>query len=373
MRIGILTLPLRYNYGGILQAYALQTVLARKGHEVVVFDKKLVQKEPQWFVYFFRIIKKILFNKRIAVFKERKNNSFYPLICKNTRVFVDKYINCFEYDNLNDILIEQFDAVVVGSDQIWRKLYFCGAISPNYLDAYLLFAKNKKIKRISYAASFGIDSLECDDFEREGIKDLLCFFDAVSVREKSGVEICKKYFDVNVNCVLDPTMLLTKDDYLTIISSPEKKHTNRTLFCYILDGNSPKESFVKKVAEEKGLSILSVNGKPEDKNACLSERVSSSVESWLEGMFYSDFIVTDSFHACVFSVIFEKPFVVIANESRGTSRIKTLLETFGLLDHYLSDVVSYDSKKDYVIPQETYSMLSVLRKSSMDFIEQSVC
>ena len=72
MRIGILTLPLRYNYGGILQAYALQTVLARKGHDVVVFDKKLVQKEPQWFVYFFRIIKKILFNKRIAVFKENK-------------------------------------------------------------------------------------------------------------------------------------------------------------------------------------------------------------------------------------------------------------------------------------------------------------
>ena len=151
MRIGILTLPLHTNYGGILQAYALQTVLERMGHEAVVIDTPNVKPTPSLFTLGKRIFKRLL-GYHVGVFPERKHNQIYPVISQHTQLFVDKYIHRKVVHSPEELQESEFDAVVVGSDQVWRPKYY-GKIE----NAYLNFTKSWKIKRIAYAASFGTD------------------------------------------------------------------------------------------------------------------------------------------------------------------------------------------------------------------------
>ncbi len=165
MRIGILTLPPHANYGGILQAYALQTVLERMGHDVVVFNKpieKQVLPFPMSFLhYIVRFIKKYIFKKtNVYVFKEQKIYKYQKANTLYTDAFVNTHLHNKFIDTLGDIKNE-YDAIIVGSDQVWRKIYFNGSWEKsNPADAYLAFTNDWNIKRIAHAASFGVDYLE---------------------------------------------------------------------------------------------------------------------------------------------------------------------------------------------------------------------
>lgn len=161
MKIGIITLPLHNNYGGILQAYALQETLQRQGHHAIVIDRsRFINLRPTVKLYNYckRIIKKILFDRTTVIRWDKEYNKQAELISVNTYPFIQKYIKRFEAKNdYSNIAKEDFDAFIVGSDQVWRPIYFGTDIISN---AYLSFAKDWDVKRISYAASFGTEDWE---------------------------------------------------------------------------------------------------------------------------------------------------------------------------------------------------------------------
>ena len=341
MKIGILTLPFNTNYGGILQAYALQTVLERMGHEVHVIEKEKqslsisIYKMP--IAYVRRIIKNIKGHK-YPIFYEQKYYREQPTIRQNTNKFIEKYINVIKYKKFCNIKESEYDAIIVGSDQVWRPKYF----GINQIEqAYLRFAETWNIKRIAYAASFGTDKWEYTKKQTSVCGELLKKFDAVSVREDSGVQLCKKYFGVEAQHVLDPTMLLGKEDYIKLFEANNTPKSKGNLLCYFLDETDEKKELIKRVVEEKGLTPFYVKSKSDDINSPISERIQPPVEQWLRGFYDAEFVVTDSFHACVFSILFNKPFIIYGNKSRGMSRFDSLLSQLGLKDLLITDISKY--------------------------------
>ena len=338
MKIGILTLRLHNNYGGILQAYALQKVLQQMGHDATLIDKSRFIKLPffkKYPSYFKRLIKNVLFDSNLVVRWDKKYNDDMNVICINTYPFILKHIKRIEANNdYSNIKQDDFDAFVVGSDQVWRPKYFGQAIIPC---AYLSFAKEWNVKRISYAASFGTEDWEYTEEQTTECKDLIKLFDAVSVRESSAVELCKKHFDTSAMHVLDPTMLLDASDYIKLFEDENTAQSPGSLMCYILDENKEKQKVVSCIEQTLHLKSFSVNSKYEVADAPLEERTQPPVEAWLRGFNDAEFVITDSFHACVFSILFEKPFIVYGNKNRGMARFHSLLSIFGLENRLITN------------------------------------
>lgn len=330
MKIGVLTLPLHNNFGGILQAYALQLVLNNIGHDAMLIDKSKYVSLGPWYkkfpIYTKRALEKYLMRKDIVVKADVEQNRIPKTIAKHTDLFIDKYIKRIFTKDFSNVKKEDFDALIVGSDQIWRPKYFFSAIENAYLD----FAKEWNIKRIAYAASFGTEEWEYTEEQTRNCSTLLKKFNAVSVRESSAVKLCNEKFKVEALHILDPTMLLEKDEYINLFKETETAKSDGNLFCYILDSGTEKDDIINTIATEKRVKPFYVNSKYEDMAAPLEERIQQPVEKWLRAFHDAEFIVTDSFHACVFSIIFNKPFIVYGNRERGFARFESLLKLFGL-------------------------------------------
>lgn len=338
MKIAILTLPLHTNYGGILQAYALQSILEKMGHEVDVLHNVKISSHKWWvmpLVYGKRMILKAMKDRSIPIFAERRLLHDKKVIEKYTSRFIDKHINLRKIKSLRQIKKNDYDAIVVGSDQIWRSRYFKSAWHTEMKDAFLNFTKGWGIRRISYAASFGLDNLnEYSSKEVESCRQALKAYNSVSVREKSGIALLKEIGIKSIQ-VLDPTLLLDKEDYLKLLDEDGGISSKGDLFCYILDRTPYKEKVISTIAKERELQPFFVGNEVSNSKLPLEKRIQPPVEDWLRGFRDAKFIVTDSFHACVFSIIFGKPFVVIGNDHRGLTRFTSLLSLFGLEDRML--------------------------------------
>ena len=331
MKIAILTLPLHTNYGGILQAYALQTVLERMGHEVTHLQPKVEYPRlhspfAMPFVWAKRLYKKLfLGDKNLPVFKHP-----YKWMREDTDRFIAENLNCrfLKPEEWNENLAAEYDAVVVGSDQVWRPLY-----SLDVTRFFTAFLGHSDIRRIAYAASFGVDKNEFLEEQLASGREYLKLFSGISVREESGIELCRDLFNVEAIKVLDPTMLLSIEDYQRFAIIAPKSSGN--LMVYVLDRTDETDSFISRFAEEHDLNPFYANSKvgtSRNVNIPSGERMQPPLENWLRGFLDADFILTDSFHACVFSIIFHKPFGVFRNLSRGLSRIESLLRPLGLMD-----------------------------------------
>lgn len=330
MKIGVLALQLRYNFGGILQAYALQKTLKELGHDAVHIDQcKYVSLGP-WYkkypIYLKRAIRKHLGSEDIVVRADVAINNASKIISTHTEPFIEKYIKRIFTRDFSNIKESDFDAFIVGSDQVWRPKYFFSKIENAYLD----FAKEWDIKRIAYAASFGTGEWEYTDEQTINCAALLKKFNAVSVRESSAVKLCNKKLGVDALHVLDPTMLLEKEDYIKLFEETDTNKSDGNLFCYILDESIEKNIIIDTISKEKGLTPFHVNSKYDNPNAPIEERIQQPVEKWLRAFYDAEFVITDSFHACVFSIIFNKPFIVYGNKERGFARFESLLKLFGL-------------------------------------------
>ncbi len=340
-KILILTQPLHTNYGGLLQAYALQKVLKDMGHDVFT-DKRLRSfKKPPLMHRIPRILVKGILG---GIFRMKRfrpvcpkyiTQQDYEIMSQHTERFIKNNITTTLFSDyagnvLNEDEINKYDAFVVGSDQVWRKAY------SNIRTYFLSFLAGSRAKRISYAASFGKDDVA--EYSNEDIaicKEFAPKFDAISVREDSGVQICKEHFNVKAVHHLDPTLLLDKSDYIDLIESEDKELKSEVLMCYVLDRSGDKQAIIDKISKELGLKTLEVM--PEEKfnqrgKQDIQKCVSPAVSKWIAGFRDAKFVVTDSFHGTVFSILFNKPFIAIANETRGASRFKSILKIFGLED-----------------------------------------
>ena len=372
MKIGILTLPLHTNYGGILQAYALQTVLERMGHEVKVIQKERERLTvPIWkipFVYPFRAVRKLTWNREAPIFFEKIMEHEYPIITQHIQRFIDSYIHLHLVKKLDDIKEKDFDAIVVGSDQVWRPYYFKGLWETDIENAFLKFAAEWSIKRIAYAASFGTDECEYTPKECSSVSELLKHFDGVSVREVSGVNLCRESFEACAQHVLDPTLLLSEEDYSSLISPQDNIQTSSPYILeYFLDPTDDKRTLVNKISNAKGLRVFKAI---REDASTLEEKIKIPVEEWLDGFRQASFVVTDSFHACVFSIIYKKPFLVVGNAKRGMSRFTSLLDSTGLISNLVMSCDEYDNNKDYSIQELASKRLLEKILASKHFLKE---
>ena len=254
MRIGILSLPPLSNYGGILQAYALQTILQRMGHEtcIIVYTRRYHASFPMWkvpLVYGKRMYMKMVGRYCLPIFYEREYNRVMNCPGEDTRLFIKKYLECRFIADFSNIRQADYDVIIVGSDQVWRPKYFVEPIEM----AYLGFTEkwNRQIKRISYAASFGTDEWEYNQNDTVKCKKLIAAFDAVSVREDSGKHLCHEHFGIDADVMPDPTLLLSVEDYIKLFRETNIPKSQGTLLTYFLDETEKKMQMVKRVAEDK--------------------------------------------------------------------------------------------------------------------------
>ena len=340
MKIGIITLSPELNYGGILQAYALCRVLSGMGHEpeVICIRKRwaLPWHRKPW-AYTKRAVKKYILRRPAWIHYEEKVEREWPILVQHTIKFVEKYISRHEYESYCYIQPHDYDGFIVGSDQVWRPYYFGGDIA----DAYLRFTQGWNVKRIAYAASFGVDDWQYNSIQTRECSQLAKSFDAISVRELSGVDLCRKHLGIEALHMADPTLLLSAADYETLIADLPVSHQQEILN-YILDWNDAKRQLVEDVETTTGMHSFRVNSRYEEWDAPTEERIQPSVESWLQGFRDASMVLTDSFHACVFSIIFCKPFYVVGNKKRGLTRITSLLAAFGLEDRLVDSITSID-------------------------------
>jgi len=372
MKIGILTLTLHTNYGGILQAYALQTVLERMGHEVVVFNRPYTPLKTKWTQIPKRIVKRLL-GHDVVIFSERRYNREAPILNQHIWEFRKKYIHEKIIDKLTDIKEGDVDCIVVGSDQIWRPKYFKEQWCTGIEDAYLAFTKGWNIKRIAYAASFGVDTWEYTPEETKKCREAIKEFDFISVREDSGVKLINNYLGVvDANHVLDPTFLLNMADYVSLLGEKVNTQTDGDLLIYYLNVDSNKKMYTRQIAFKNKLTPFYVNRTLMKNTRPLVERVLPSVEYWLKGFYDAKLVITDSFHACVFSIIFQVPFAVFENKSRGNSRILSLLDLFGMKGHIIDERVLNETMHEFIIPNSVHLKLVEFVNSSLNRLNQSL-
>lgn len=343
-RICILTQPLSYGYGGLLQAYALEKVLKEEGHIVYHEDRKHNSSYRHRFIKYLKALLAPIYGPLLTQVTgvHYSSNSITRRIYKATDDFKRKYLNVTEpifSNSKKEFEKYEFDTYIVGSDQVWRPKYAFGKGSIyNY---FLDFTKDLSVKRIAYGASFGVPDWEFTYEETKKCKELLRKFDAVSVREDIGVTQCMNHFGITAKHVLDPTLLLEKDDYIDLVKRENEKTYNEDLFYFFLDSTKEKNEIVDIIAEKKKLSPFSIMPTEYYYNVGkkhIDKCTYKSVTAWLRAYMDSKFIVTDSFHGTVFAIIFNKPFITIANKERGISRFESLLKIFGLTNRLIFDI-----------------------------------
>ncbi len=359
MNVAILTHPLVGNYGGMLQAFALQKSIEKLNHTAAVI-------ETEWR------------SSMRSQFKRLIRRSLQCIVCTLQGKAADDMATRFKKRSIPTVTTRWWegsslpfpDAFVVGSDQVWRALYVRNIIS---LPAYFLdfVPASVRKKSISYAASFGTDKWEGTPEETATCATLLQEFKAVSVREHSGIAICRGHLGANALQMPDPTLLLTLDDYDALIrSEPTSPPKYPYIATYILDMNSELDSLLCQLEDELQLPLHPLM--PQARAPRREDRIRKSVPQWLASMRAADYVITDSFHGCVFAIIFNKPFVCLGNKVRGSARFDSLLSTFHLesrlvYDHteaaaVLSKTVDWDAV-NFIHEQERQRGLDFLRSN----------
>lgn len=307
--VGIVGWWFASNYGSSLTYYALGTVLEKMGKQVLMLPIAKTNGTP-----------------------------FEPEI-QFTIDFISKYFrigNKRTYDKMYEY--NQFcDSFMLGSDQLWVGSYIDLVGYTFFLD---FVDKNKK--KIAFSTSFGKNDFQASDKECATASDYLKRFDAISVREKSGIDICKKRFDVNADQVFDPVFLCDRTDYDKLADSVDKKIKSKYLLCYILDPTSEKEAAARKIAEHENLKILTIIGMKEYKYAstkwCTGEvlpRITS--EEFLFYIKHCSYLLTDSHHGTCFGIIYHKPYSAVVNVNRGATRFETVANALNLRSRLFYD------------------------------------
>lgn len=383
MNIGIITQPLHNNYGGLLQNYALQRVLISQGHTPITIDQKAIEY-PKWRVFIGRVkgtvmhlINPIKYSKPKYILTSEEKD----YIERNTRQFINTNIRhspkCAGGESFKRVtIVHGVEGLIVGSDQCWRPKY-----NAYIEDMFLKFSESIPIKRrVAYAASFGTESWEFSPELTEKCAMLAKKFDMITVREASGVELCKKYLDVEATQVLDPTMLLNKMDYIKLVENENEPQSPGDLFYYILDPCEEKQTLIHSLAEKYSLKPFTVMPKYQaetrtkaDVKKRIEDCVFPSVTSWLRAFVDAKMVVVDSFHGAVFSIIFNKPFWVVQNGHRGNARFDSLLSLFGLKERIINveGEADWDKSIDWETVNEILKLEQVKSLKSLEILMEN--
>jgi len=344
MKIGIMTLWWsENNYGQLLQCYALQKYLRDMGHDayLIRYDPrgdytKLSWKRVLKIFDIKNLYRYFLLKKREITYSFDKNDSV-----RNFEGFRNRYIHQSSriYSSYKELVENppQADIYIVGSDQVWNVPGIYRA--RNVINAYLLNFGDTLIKRLSYAASFGKEREELDNNLLKLFSCLLDKFDYISVREKSGLDICSQCGIHNAELVPDPTMLLDAESYRNLYKDGDIISKLNRPYCFLYIVGNEFDFSIKDIydwAQNKNIEVIYVTGNlQQDKY----KKTNATIPEWVYLLEYAEFVITNSYHCTVFSLLFEKNFSVIplAGENIGMNdRFNTLFHLFGIEDRYVN-------------------------------------
>lgn len=370
-KVGIITLNNYNNYGNRLQNYALEEFLRINGYEPQTIINKTINKK---YLTIHRKQKvKELYNSGIkGVFKFTKNKIFDKIHKETSNLtslredrfkeFSRKYINesSFYIDmNNNCIKEDEYDFFIVGSDQVWNPFYMeVSSIS------FLSFVPKRK--RISYAASFGVSKIP--DTHLDDYKKWLLGINKISVREDAGANIVKELTGRDVPVLIDPTMLLNKEQWLSISKKSVYKPKNKYILTYLLGGGTDEEKkIIQEISKKYNLEVVNLCDIKEEKYyiTCPSE--------FIDYINDASIFLTDSFHGCVFSLILDTPFIVCNRVGQNyktsmESRIDTFLNKFKLESRRFSNINNINIFKcDYTI---SYDILENERLKAQQYLKE---
>lgn len=348
MKIGLLTYHHSVNNGAMLQTYATVKALKQLGHDVFIVDIR--QSEPKRTGLTGMIVKLVYgkHDREVKKFKERH----YPPLTRH-------YYSLAELRN-NPPLV---DCLIVGSDQVWNP-----DIAKETLLAYFLDFGNKDIKRISYASSFGVSKWDYDSSITASVKRALDQFSYLSVREETGVRILNEVFNLESKTVVDPTMLFDNYHQLT-----GKVREMNEVVCYKI--NRTKEFFdnIGKVKSQTHLPVRLLNNSYPVKG--LRYTYPPSVEEWIRRIAGAKYVITDSFHGVVFSILYQRNFVVIKNNNGKDSRMLDLLASIGLEQRVYESVGSLAVDSKWLLPIDYTRVnpkVEELRRQSWEFLKNAL-
>lgn len=384
MKIGLVCNFYIYNYGSILQSYALQQYIRNEGYDLEVINYHDVANTKQKIDIFLKLKWKNLldFNKitfKLATKMEMRHDNMYFAVIRRRNNACDEFVvkhfplskKCNSIEDVQ-LLCEKYDLIVLSSDQLW---------GPEDLirDYHTLRQFPKTIKRVAYATSFGISNIP--SFLKDTVRDFIPQIECVSVREKTGKCIIKEICGRDVPVVVDPTMLLTKEQWRSVISE-KKIIAEDYLFCYFLGENKEYYRTVKAFCEQKKLKIVSILH-PEQYNRKKYRFANLYPEGvgpteFLNLIYNAEYVACDSFHASVFSVIFNKKFMVFDRYSSKTqnsrnTRIENLLDMLQLKErhfYYQGDFADLmDKDIEWCLVSEK---LEEKRRLSMEYLHDSL-
>lgn len=369
MKVALVIFRFGPSHGSILQTYALTRTLERLGHEVNIIDRQPSVDVHGFITCLRRAVKGVL--KRNLSSLDFYFGDYSPALMRSLNGFIDRElrgqtITLNSEAGLRKIGKGDYDAFIVGSDQTWRPKYVY-----NVYNYYLNFVpQDRKVKRIAYAPSFGTSDWEYTEEQEKKCKSLIQLFDGVSVRESDGAEMCKKHFGIEPVHVLDPTMLLSASDYKLFVN--EKSEEKYVGYNY-LDFSDKKKAladYVSDVLKLPNRQLISMD----DNNLSVKQRIAPSIETWLSGIANSEFVLVDSFHATVFSIIFHKHFLTVGNASRGLSRFTSLLKALGLEERMI--LSEHEINKEIILKpidwNDVDSRLEQMIYKSIDFLRENI-
>lgn len=348
MKIAKLTWLNNGNFGTVLQAYALQKILRNKGYEVIDINYKASKKtklinwavnmnSPKLFIEKFKEKKALDNNKEILIKRNNKIESFK----RKYLIMTKEYTSPLELKKT----VGEYDIYICGSDQIWSPVL----MNPVF---YLNFVPDK-YKKIAYAPSFGVVSTSRR--KEKKISKMLSEFDKISIREDEGRKFIKKITGKKVPVLLDPTLLLEKNDWEECTSEPIIK--DKYIYCYFLTENKKYLETIKKFAETKKMKVVISPTIKGPFNTGFDEYTDVGPSEWLSLIKNAEYVCTDSYHGLIFSLIFNKNVFIFkrfTDESKASqnSRVYTLTRLLGIEDRILDELnlnkMSNFDKIDYL-------------------------
>lgn len=381
-KVGIITLYHgNYNFGGLLQAYALPKVLKEyfgiEAEQInYVPTEQKIKKKKQGKNNILQYLYKIVYNLGIVFFAGVHKKHLF----QRKQVF-DNFMNeiphsemVYECDSINKS-VQQYKLFICGGDQIWND---CG--ENQNLMVYTLQFVPACVKKIAYGPSMAVLDTSSDfrEIMSNGFKQL----DAISVRERKSVFILKTLTNKKIDVVVDPVLLMTENEWECVARGPKKR--DKYILCYLLGDSIEYRKEVKRFSKKINLPILTfphiflnVVRKCDLFFGDIHDYTSGPCE-FIDLIKNAEFVVTDSFHACVFSMIFQKPFVVFERNKSGekgnmNSRIYDFLEEYHLGDQLMTEKELADMeeipKVDFTHAHEHWKKR---REESLKYLENAL-
>lgn len=368
--IGIITIHKIHNYGSVLQAYALQQVCEEMGFEVDIIDYNFpnefhadykyktqgdtLPNEPKWI--------KMLFAKALA--RQHKGIDTFGK--------THQHLSGKSYSSPEELKMcaPTYDVYITGSDQLWNPRYCNG--DPAFM---LHFASDDALK-ISYAASIGANAIPAELIPR--YKELLNRYAHISVRENSGRQVVRDIIGKDVDVVLDPTLLLNREEW-NRIATPNRQFKRKYILCYYLNYTFNSFPYVDQLADymqkQTGYEIVRVSRPPHKLFMPHTHyRVGATPEEFLALVRDSEMVLTTSFHGTAFAVNYGKPvFTIVKDRTASDSRQVSLMENLGLDKQILSITDAFPTQERFRYDvKEEQRRLQALRQQSLDYLKNAL-